>query len=218
MRSPTLRALQIDCHVTVRVRTRSAKSARMCASIASVLASWPVDLVKSRTGRGLAMTTGRQSLIKNMGSRISGDNWLVVLGGLSAFENRGAESLALMAFEAGDHHVKVQAIRTLGTYGGSKSVDLLLENFVSGDKQLQQAAAYAIERIPGNAMNGRVQKMLNSESSQDIKLAVSVLAHRNTPYRKNRLFRIIGGEDSELALAALKSISTNVEEIYVPYY
>lgn len=160
----------------------------------------------------LAMTTGRQSLIKNMGSRISGDNWLVVLGGLSAFENRGAESLALMAFEAGDHHVKVQAIRTLGTYGGSKSVDLLLENFVSGDKQLQQAAAYAIERMPGNAMNGRVQKMLNSESSQDIKLAVSVLAHRNTPYRKNRLFRIIGGEDSELALAALKSISTNVEE------
>ena len=163
-------------------------------------------------GIRLAMTTGRQSLIKNMGNRISGDNWLVVLGALSAFEKRGGEGLALMAFEAGDHNIKVQALRALGFCGGAKSVDLVLENFVSKDKQLQQAAAYAIERMPGNPMTGRLQKLLNSESAGDNKLALMALAHRNTPFAKNRLFRFISGENSELAMVALKSISGIVEE------
>jgi hypothetical protein len=43
-------------------RTRSAKSARIWASIASVLASWPVALAKSRTWRGLATTTGNPAV------------------------------------------------------------------------------------------------------------------------------------------------------------
>ena len=163
-------------------------------------------------GIRLAMTTGKHALIKNMGNRISGDNWLVVLGGLSAFENRGAEGLALMAFEAGDHNVKVQALRALGSYGGAKSVDLVLEHFAGKDKQLQQAAAYAIERMPGNPMTGRLQKLLNSESAEDHKLGLEALAYRNTPYAKNRLFRFISGDDPELAMVALKSISGIVEE------
>lgn len=39
-------------------RTRSAKRARIAASIASVFASCPVPLAKSRIWRGLATTTG----------------------------------------------------------------------------------------------------------------------------------------------------------------
>ena len=160
----------------------------------------------------LALSYGKQSLVRNMVDALSDNEWRIVLNGLSAFDGKGAEDLALKAIEEGNAGTRIQAFRALAIYGGSRSVDVLLEHFSGRDKALQQAATYAIERMPANAMNNRMNKLLKSEFGDDLVLGIELLAHRNLPNAKGRLFKFINGEDPALSMEALKVLSTTADE------
>ncbi len=160
----------------------------------------------------LALAHGKQFLVQDEVESLSNDDWRIVLGGLSAFSGRVAEDLALKAAEEGNMDIQVQAIRALATYGKLRSSDLLLQYFAGPDKALKQAAIYAIERMPGTALNSRLQKMLNSDSEQDAVHAIEALIYRDLPNAKNRLFRFVSGENSILAREALRTLSSIADE------
>jgi hypothetical protein len=174
------------------------------------------DSALRATAIRLALTHGKQSLVRNMVDSLSSDEWRIVLNALFSFAGKGAEDLALKAVEEGDVGVQIQALRALATYGGNRSVDVLLAYHSGKDKALQQAATYAIERMPGTPLNNRMNRLLKSESEDDLALGIQLLAHRDIPNAKGRLFKFINGESSMLATEALKTLSTtaNEEDLY----
>lgn len=160
----------------------------------------------------LALANGKESLVSSILTEFSGDDWRNLLGRLNVFDERIAESLCYQAIESGNPDVQAAGLRALGTYGTAKSVDVVLDFFTGDDKVMKQAAAYAIERMPGRAMDTRINKLFSSEFKEEILLGIELSAHRAASNAKNRLFRYIGGEDPELFRAVLRTLSTIADE------
>lgn len=160
----------------------------------------------------LALSHGKQSLVKNHADHFSSDDWRIVLGGLQAFEGKGAEDLAIKALEEGDAGIQAEALRALGAYGSNQSIDRIIQHFSGRDKELKQAASHALARMTGTALNNRLNQMLNSDSSEEAAIAIEALAYRSLPNSKNRLFRFVNGDDSGLAREALKTLSVTADE------
>ncbi|MBC9890706.1 MAG: hypothetical protein F7B06_12890 [Opitutae bacterium] len=70
------------------------------------------------------------------------------------------------------------------------------------------------------AWNGRLQKMLNSDSESDATTAIEALVYRDLPNAKNRLFRIVNGENANLARQALRTLANiaDEEDLYRLYF
>lgn len=168
------------------------------------------------TALRLALENGKQALVQNHAANFSSNDWRIVLGALRAFNPAVAENLALQALEHSETGIKAEGLRALGMYGSKRSIDTLLEHFSGRDRELQQAAIYAIERMPVNALNNRVNQLLNSESADEIELGLKLCAHRGLNNAKNRLFKVINGEDMALARVALQtlSVTANEEDLY----
>ena len=61
-------------------------------------------------------------------------------------------------------------------------------------------------------MTGAISRLFNSDSVDDKALAIKAMAHRNVPYAKNRLFRIVNGSDMRLVREALQTLSVTADE------
>ncbi|MCZ6674896.1 MAG: hypothetical protein O7C75_18355, partial [Verrucomicrobia bacterium] len=129
-----------------------------------------------------------------------------------AFDTAVAENLALQAMKHSEIGIQGEGLRALGTYGSARSIDIILEHFSGRDKELQLAATYAIARMPGNALNARVNRLLRSESEKDAVLGIQMLGYRDIPGAKGKLFKFVNGENSTLARDALKTLSTTADE------
>ena len=172
------------------------------------------------TALHLALTHGKQNLAREERGNFSADDWRVILGGLSAFSGREPEDLALEAAETGNRDIQVQAIRALAAVGSGRSIDLVLRHFSGRDQGMKQAAIHALERMQSSAWNGRLQKMLNSDSESDAATAIEALIYRDMPNAKNRLFRIVNGENANLARQALRTLANiaDEEDLYRLYF
>ncbi len=172
------------------------------------------------TALHLALTHGKQNLAQEERGNFSADDWRVILGGLSAFSGREAEDLALEAAETGNRDIRIQAIRAMAAYGRGRSVDLILRHFGGRDQGMKQAAIHALERMQSPALNGRLQKMLNSDSESDAANAIEALIYRDLPNAKNRLFRFVNGEKADLARQALRTLANiaDEEDLYRLYF
>ena len=172
------------------------------------------------TALHLALIHGKQNLAREERGNFSADDWRVILGGLSAFSGREAEDLALEAAETGNREIQVEAIRALAAVGSGRSIDLVLRHFAGRDQGMKQAAIHALERMQSPAWNGRLQKMLNSDSESDAATAIEALIYRDMPNAKNRLFRIVNGENANLARQALRTLAniTDEEDLYRLYF
>ncbi|MBH53894.1 MAG: hypothetical protein CMI18_06050 [Opitutaceae bacterium] len=160
----------------------------------------------------IALSKDKGYIVRSEVENFSNDEWRILLNNLSGFEGKGAEGLAHKAIDSGCAGVQVQALRALGVYGTGKSIDLLLAHFSSDNKELKQAATYAIARFPGSAMNSAISTLFNSDSADNKALAIEAMAYRNVPNAKNRLFRIVNGEDMHLVREALQTLSVTADE------
>jgi HEAT repeat protein len=174
------------------------------------------DVRLRATALRLALENGKQSLVQNQVRNFSSNDWRIVLGELHAFDPAVAEKLALQALTHSETGIQSEGLRALGTYGTAKSIDPILENFSGRDKELQLAATYAVARMPGNPMTSRINKLLKSESQEDRVLGIQLLAQRNVPNAKGKLFKFINDDNASLAREALKTLSTtaNEEDLY----
>jgi HEAT repeat protein len=168
------------------------------------------------TALRLALENGKQSLVQSQVKSFSSNDWRIVLGELHAFDPAVAEKLALQALTHSETGIQSEGLRALGTYGTAKSIDPVLEHFSGRDKELQLAATYAVARMPGNPMTFRVNRLLRSESQDDMVLGIQLLAHRDVPNAKRKLFKFINEDNAALAREALKTLSTtaNEEDLY----
>lgn len=160
----------------------------------------------------LALANGKESLVSSILTEFSRDDWKILLGRLDVFEDRIAESLCFQAIETDYPDVQATGLRALGTYGTGKTVDLLIGFFMGKDKVMKQAATYAIERFPNRQLDFRINRMFSSEIKEDILLGIELAAHRASPTAKNRLFRYMGGDDTDLFRASLKTLLTTADE------
>ncbi len=172
------------------------------------------------TALHLALNHGKENLVRLERENYSADDWRVVLGGLSAFSGREAEDLAHEAAETGNREIRIQAIRALAEFGKGRSIDLVLHHFAGRDQGMKQAAIHALERMQVPALNGRLQQMLNADSESDASIAIEAAIYRDLPNAKNRLFRIVNGENAELARQALRTLANiaDEEDLYRLYF
>ena len=172
------------------------------------------------TALRLALTHGKENLVRLERGNYSADDWRVVLGGLSAFSGREAEDIALEAAETGNREIRIQAIRTLAAFGSGRSIDLVLRHFAGRDQGMKQAAIHTLERMQVPALNSRLQKMLNSDSESDASTVIEALVYRDIPNAKNRLFRFVNGENADLARQALRTLAiiADEEDLYRLYF
>ena len=160
----------------------------------------------------LALENGHAPLVESQGKKFSSDDWLIVLAELDAFERVVAENLAMQALKHSDVTVRATGLRALGTYGSARTVNTLFQYFNDRDKQLQQAATYAIARAPDSFMRGRVNRLLNSDSETENALGIRILAHRNQVNAMNRLLSFVNGDNPTLMREALRTLSTVADE------
>lgn len=160
----------------------------------------------------LALENGKSALVESQGKNFTVNDWLIVLGELDAFDPAVAENLAQQAMKHSDISVRATGLRALGTFGSARTANMVLNYINHEDKEIQQAAAYAVARASDSYMRGRVNRLLNSELEEEILLGLQVLAHRHQDNAKSKLFKFINGEDPVLMREALKVISTVADE------
>ena len=160
----------------------------------------------------LALENGKSSLVESQAQNFTSNDWLIVLGELDAFDRVVAENLAVQALKHIDLNVRATGLRALGTYGSAKTANLLFQYFNDRDKELQQAAAYAIARSTGAYMRGRINRLLNSESEMENVLGIQVLAHRNQDNGITKLLSFVNGDNPTLMREALRTLSTIADE------
>ena len=158
-----------------------------------------------------ALTSGnvaaRDSIVNSTTEMDDGD-LAIALSGLGYVEPATAERIAIRAFDRGDESLMALALDALGDCGSALSVDLLLSAYGKGEKTLRTKAASSIAKLDSDEMDKRLVAMLESDDRQQISTALELLVHRAVPGAKEMILDLVAGDDSEMAKAALRTLTS----------
>ncbi len=123
-----------------------------------------------------------------------------IIGALPDGRSTAHESAVLPLADSANEQLQLQAIEALGRIGTVKSLPRLLSAIGSRNRDLREAAAAALARVPDARIDKQLRKAVQTGTDEERILAVKGLSSRNSPGAAALLNEIAANADNALEL------------------